>query len=187
MANSDLNQVPEHVQSTIVSIADLHAEHYLSLPSSQIGIEWVTARLGRPWPVFIVLALIGSWVLFNTISVQHGHHAIDPPPFYWLQGAGTLSALLMTFLILTTTNRQNALDERRAQLTLQIALLTEAKITKVIELVERIRQEHPLLSNPTDEETGAMTTPADPKAVLNTMDEAHRQALSEEARDGAEH
>ncbi|GAC1390163.1 MAG: DUF1003 domain-containing protein [Vulcanimicrobiaceae bacterium] len=178
--------VPEHLQATIESIADLHADHYLSLPSSQIGIEWLTARLGRPWPVFVVFALIVFWILFNTLAVPHGGRAIDPPPFFWLQGTGTLSALLMTFLILTTANRQNALDERRAQLTLQIALLTEAKITKVIELVERIRQEHPLLSNPSEEETGAMTTPADPKAVLNTMDKAHRHALTEEARDPLE-
>ncbi|GAC1651873.1 MAG: hypothetical protein NVS9B12_00650 [Vulcanimicrobiaceae bacterium] len=169
------------IQDTIDSIADLHAEHYMSLPSSQIGIEWVTNRLGKPWAVFFVLITMTLWVAFNLWDIAHGRPAPDPPPFYWLQGFTSLSALLMTFLILTTANRQNALDERRAQLTLQIALLTETKIAKLIELVDRIRFEHPLLSNPTEAETGAMTTPADPKTVLETMDEAHRTALNAES------
>ena len=168
----------ERIQNTIESIADLHAEHYMALPSSQIGIEWVTARLGKPIAVFFVIGVAVAWIIFNLWSASLGRHAIDPPPFYWLQGAASLCALLMTFFILTTTNRQNTLDERRAQLTLQIALLSETKITKLIELVERIRFEHPLLSNPNEAETGAMTTPADPKTVLETMDEAHRTALN---------
>ncbi len=166
------------LQNTIDSIADLHAEHYLALPGSQLGIEWVTARLGRPWSVFFVVAVMALWLGINLWAIAHGRRPLDPPPFFWLQGTATLSALLMTFLILTTANRQNALEGRRSQLTLQIALLTETKIAKAIELVERIRSEHPLLSNPSESETGAMTTPADPKAVLDTMDEAQRSALT---------
>lgn len=169
------------IQNTIDSIADLHAEHYMSLPTTQVGIEWVTARLGRPWAVFFVFGVALVWIVVNEWALAHGNRAIDPPPFFWLQGAATFCALLMTFFILTTANRQNALDERRAQLTLQIALLTETKIAKLIELIERIRFEHPLLSNPSEAETGAMTTPADPKTVLETMDEAHRSALNPDA------
>lgn len=168
----------EAIQNTIDSIADIHAEHYTSLPTSQLGIEWVTSRLGKPWSVFFVIGAMAIWMGYNLAVISHGHHAIDPPPFFWLQGCATAFALVMTFFILTTANRQNALDERRAQLTLQIALLSETKIAKIIELVERIRSEHPLLSNPTDEETGAMTTPANPKSVLDTMDAAHRDALN---------
>ncbi|MDQ6930976.1 MAG: DUF1003 domain-containing protein [Candidatus Eremiobacteraeota bacterium] len=177
-ANPRERAADEAIQNTIDSIADIHAEHYTSLPTSQIGIEWVTSRLGKPWSVFFVLGAMALWVGYNLSTIAHGHRAVDPPPFFWLQGCTTGLAVVMTFFILTTANRQNALDERRAQLTLQIALLSETKIAKIIELVERIRSEHPLLSNPTHEETGAMTTPADPKSVLDTMDAAHRDALN---------
>ncbi len=105
---------------------------------------------------------------------------MDPAPFVGLQVALAASALLMTFLILTTANRQDMLAEKRAQLTLQIALLTEVKITKVIEIVERIRSEHPLLSNPQEDQTNGMRTPADPKAILKTMEQAQRTSLTPE-------
>ena len=169
--------VPDPVQSTVDSIADLHAEHYLSLPKSQIGIEYVTDRLGRPWALFFCIALLAAWMGFNLWTRAHGGRVWDPPPFQWLQVVMSVAAFLMTILILVTENRQGALDERRSQLTLQIALLTERKITKTIELVERIRQEHPLLSNPTDKETAGMMQPADPREVMESLDQAQEAKM----------
>lgn len=170
--------IPAHIQNTVESIADLHAEHYSSLPSSQLGIEWLTARLGRPYWVFAVFTGIVLWLGINEWLASRGYHALDSAPFTGFHVVLAASALLMTFLILTTANRQDMLAERRAQLTLQIALLSETKITKVIDLVERIRSEHPLLSGPADSETATMRAPTDPKTVLDTMDAAQRTALS---------
>ncbi|MFN2528757.1 MAG: DUF1003 domain-containing protein [Candidatus Baltobacteraceae bacterium] len=172
-----LSPVPEPVQSTVDSIADLHAEHYLSLPKSQIGIEYVTDRLGRPWALFVCIAILALWMGSNLWAQVHHVHPWDPAPFYWLQTITSIAAFLMTILILVTENRQGVLDERRSQLTLQIALLTERKITKVVELVERIRQEHPLLSNPTDKETADMMHPADPREVMQSLDQAQEAKM----------
>ena len=171
------SSTPEHVQETVDSIADLHAEHYMALPSSQLGVEWVTNRIGRPWTLFFCVLLMSAWMLGNYWAATHHARAMDPPPFVWLQTTVSILAFLMTIVIVTTENRQGYLDERRAQLTLQIALLTERKITKVIELVERIRQEHPLLSDPTDKETGDMMTPANPKEVMQSLDRAEEKAI----------
>jgi uncharacterized membrane protein len=172
-----LDTAPEHVQESAESIADLHADHYLNIPTSQLGIEWITERIGRPMVIFFLIVLLAAWILSNYWAALHHRHALDAPPFYWLQFTVSVLAFLMTILILTTENRQNYLDERRAQLTLQLALLSEKKITKVIELVERIRQEHPLLSDPTDKETGAMMTPSNPKEVMDSLDQAQEAAL----------
>jgi len=171
------SHVPDAVQSTVESIADLHAEHYLSLPKSQIGIEYVADRLGRPWSLFICIGILAVWTGSNIFAQMHHTRSWDPPPFYWLQTVTSIAAFLMTILILVTENRQGALDERRSQLTLQIGLLTERKITKVVELVERIRQEHPLLSNPTDNETAEMMQPADPREVMQSLDHAQEAKL----------
>ena len=169
MANAP---VPEPVQSTVESIADLHAEHYLSLPKSQIGIEYVTDRLGRPWALFICTGLTAAWIVFNLWALlAHTGRPFDPPPFIWLQTVMSIAAFLMTILILVTENRQGALDERRAQLTLQIALLTERKITKVIELVERMR------GGSVDKETADMMQPADPREVMQHLDQAQEARL----------
>lgn len=173
------SQTPEHVQETVDSIADLHAEHYTALPTSQLGVEWVTNRVGRPWTLFFCASIMGAWVILNYWAFTHHARAIDPPPFAGLQTAVSILAFLMTIVIVTTENRQGYLDERRAQLTLQIALLTERKITKVVELVERIRQEHPLLSDPTEQETGEMMTPANPKEVMQSLDKAEERAIKQ--------
>ncbi len=169
--------VPEPVQSTVDSIADLHAEHYLSLPKSQIGIEYVTDRLGRPWALFACIGILALWMGSNVWAITHHVPPWDPPPFYYLQTLTSIAAFLMTILILVAENRQGALAERRSQLTLQIALLTERKITKVVELVERIRQEHPLLSDPIEKETADMMQPADPREVLQSLDEAQEAKM----------
>ena len=154
----------------------------MSLPKSQLGVEWMTDRLGRPWTFLLLLASIAAWIAFNGVSAHNHAHPPDPPPFWWMQTVLSILAFLMTILILATENRQGALDERRAQLTLQISLLSEKKISKLIQLVERIRQEHPLLSDPTEKETGAMMTPANPKQVMRSLDEAQEAAMENEKR-----
>ena len=170
--------VPEPVQTTVESIADLHAEHYLSLPRTQVGIEYVTDRLGRPWALFICAGITAAWIVFNIWALRtHSARIFDPPPFAYLQVVMSVAAFLMTILILVTENRQGTLDERRAQLTLQISLLTERKITKVIELIERIRKEHPQLSDPTDKETADMMMPADPRVVMEHLDQAQEERM----------
>lgn len=174
---SALDAAPDHVQQSAESIADLHAEHYLGLPQAQLGIEWVTERIGRPATLFVCITLLAAWMLLNFWSVAHHRPAFDAPPFYGLQVTVSILAFLMTIVIVTTENRQSSLDERRAQLTLQLAMLSEKKITKLIELVERIRQEHPLLSNPTDRETGAMMTPINPREVMDSLDQAQQAAM----------
>lgn len=172
-----LDAAPAHLQQSVESIADLHAEHYLGLAPSQLGIEWITDRIGKPFALFFCVTVLAAWMLLNFYGAAHHAHPFDPPPFYWLQFLVSVLAFLMTILILTTENRQSRLDERRAQLTLQISMLSEKKVTKLIQLVERIRQEHPLLSDPTDKETGAMMTPANPKEVLDSLDQAQQAAI----------
>ncbi len=83
----------------------------------------------------------------------------------------TLGALLLTIVILITQNRQARLAERRAQLDLQVNLLAEQKITKLISLVEELRRDLPSVQNRHDPEAEAMQTATDPHAVLEALEE----------------
>jgi len=74
-----------------------------------------------------------------------GWQRIDPPPFFWLQGMVTLSALLMTTLVLITANRQTRNAEERSHLDLQVNLLAEHKVAKLIALVEELRRDLPMV------------------------------------------
>lgn len=161
---------PDPVGETIETIARLHTRAEQKVDPHQRAVETVTSLLGRPVFLHLVLLLVALWVLLNVFAHRLGWKQIDPPPFYWLQGVVGLGALLMTIVVLTTQNRQGQLAERRAQLDLQINLLTEQKVTKVIELVEELRRDLPSVRNRHDAEAEAMSETADPHAVLTALE-----------------
>jgi len=140
------------------------------LSPEQRLIERLTARLGRPVTVVVILTGVGVWILWNYVGPLMGAHAVDPPPFFWLQGAIGLSALVMTTMILSTQNRQNREAEDRAHLDLEVNLWAEQKITKIIELIEELRIDLPDVRNRIDQEAEAMKQPVDPHGVLEALE-----------------
>jgi uncharacterized membrane protein len=63
------------------------------------------------------------------------------------------------------------LEERRAHLELQVNLLTEQKTTKLINLLEELRRDLPMIKDRHDPESAAFQQPTDPEAVLAALDE----------------
>ena len=59
------------------------------------------------------------------------------------KGAVALTALLVSILVLVNQRRQRLFDEQRAHLDLEVNLLAEQKIAKLIGLVEEPRQAQP--------------------------------------------
>src|SRR5580698_1555804 len=70
-----------------------------------------------------------------------GSRPVDPPPFFWLQGVVSSNALLMTVAVLIRQNRMAKVAEHRAHLDLQINLLTEQKVTKILQIVDALTRE----------------------------------------------
>ncbi|MBV9850694.1 MAG: DUF1003 domain-containing protein [Armatimonadetes bacterium] len=159
------------VSQNIDAIAQLHAHAERRVSRYQRAIEAATAFLGRPLFLYLILAFVTLWIGGNLLAPRLGWPQWDPPPFSWLQGAVTLAALLMTTVILITQNRQNKIEERRAQLDLQVSLLAEQKVAKLIALVEELRRDLPNVHDRHDPEAEAMTEAADPHAVLSALEE----------------
>lgn len=142
----------------------------------------MTAFLGRPLFLYVILLFVALWTGINLALADAGLHSFDPPPFYWLQGIIALSALLMTNVVLITQNRQKKLTEQRRHLDLQINLLAEQKITKLIVMVEELRRDLPATRNARDPEIEAMMESVNPHEVLATLDQALEEALAEEGQ-----
>ena len=79
----------------------------------------------------------------------------------------------MVVLILATQRREDQLAQRREMLLLELALLSEQKTAKVIQLLEESRLDNPLIRNRVDPEAEAMAQPTDPKSVLDVIKETH--------------
>ena len=88
----------------------------------------------------------------------------------WLELAATLAALLTAILIFASQRRSDLLGERRAELTLQLALLADAKNARIIKLMQELRRDLPSVADRLDSEADEMATPVDPGAVLDAME-----------------
>jgi uncharacterized membrane protein len=161
--------VPAHVEDTVQAVARFHAAHQADANPLQRFIERLTKRAGRPAFIALLTVLIVSWIAFNLGLLASGRTPVDEPPFFWLQGAVTLTALYMTVFILTTQRREDKLAGLRDQLTLELSILSEQKSAKIIGLLEELRRDDPNISDRKDEHADALSTPADPDTVLGAL------------------
>src|SRR5206468_11058004 len=108
--------------------------------SLQGAVDRVTAFVGRPGFAAGLGLVFIVWIGANLAAAQAGAWAPDRPPFAWLQGVATTIALFVAVLILTTQRRENLLAGHREQLILELSIVNEQKISKIIELIEEIRR-----------------------------------------------
>lgn len=148
-------------------------------------VERVALALGRPRTVYLTLAAAVAWVAFNLLAPTLSLPVLDAPPFSRTQGVVGLAALLMTITVLTTQNRQARHAEQRAHLDLQVNLLAEQKIAKLIALVEELRRDLPNVPNRRDSLADAMTSAMEPDAVISALEENFDAAPPAEERSRA--
>jgi uncharacterized membrane protein len=166
--------VPDHIQETINTIAGVHVRHQRQATRAHRFVEGAVAWVAHPGFIALLTVFVAGWVAANLILVANGR-AFDPPPFPILQDIGTLSALYITVLILITTQREKEIGEHREQLTLELAILSEQKSAKIIQLIEEARRDNPLIDDRHDAQATELSIPADPEAVLDAIKDTHGQ------------
>ena len=158
------------INQNIDAVVAMHNIAEQQVDPHQRKVESLTAWLGRPQFFYGILVGVSLWMLVNGLAPLFGQPTRDSPPFFWLQGAVGLGALLMTTVILITQNRQGKLAERREQLDLQMSLLTEQRTAKIIDLLEELRRDIPSVQNRVDLEAEALTKTVDPHEVLAALE-----------------
>ena len=157
-------------------MAELHAAHLEAQSKLQRSVSRLTRFISNPRIAAVGLAIVLLWVVSNSMAPRLGFRALDPPPFEFLQVAGTVLALFTTLLILAAQSSDEEAARHRSQLTLQLASLSEQKIAKVIQLLEEQRSDNPQLSSRSDPEANEMAKPSDPGQVLNRIKDTHEDA-----------
>jgi len=158
------------VSQNVETIAAIHAAAEQRVDRHQRRIEAVTRAIARPRAIAIILAIVASWIAYNAVAPTIGAPRFDAPPFYWLQGATSLGALVITILVLATQHRQTIRDAKRDHLDLQVNLLAEQKITKAISLIEELRRDLPIVKDRRDPVAEAMTRSVDPEVVVSALE-----------------
>ncbi len=136
----------------------------LHRPIEQLGV-----LLSRPAFILTALGLFTAWIVLNLDLNVQTHRPWDEPPFFWLQGLIGLLSLVTTATVLVAQARQAQLAEQRAQLQLQIVLLTEQRSAKLIALIEELRRDLPGVRNRPDPEAAVMQQSSDPGAILEAL------------------
>ena len=166
-----VDSVPENISQNIDSILAFYRREEQKISDSQRLLETVGGFMGRPVYLASVLSFVALWLVGNALSELLGFEALDPPPFFWLQGIVSLGALLTTTVVLITQNREAKLEKQRLELELQVNLLTEQKTTKLIRMLEELRRDLPMVKDRHDPEAAALQKPTDPGDVLAALEE----------------
>jgi uncharacterized membrane protein len=133
--------------------------------------EAITRFTGSMIFVYIHLALYGAWILVN-LGLISGVPKFDPS-FVVLAMEASVEAIFLSTFVLISQNRMAAAAGKRADLDLQISLLTEHELTKLSELVVAIAERLDIRAN-ADSELQEVQQDVAPEAVLDEI-EARQQ------------
>jgi uncharacterized membrane protein len=170
--------LPDHVEKTVEAIAELHLEHFRRATSVQRGVDRMTKVVAKPALIGLLTLFLVGWISLNLILEFSGRGAFDPPPFQGLQDVAAMLGLYITVLILNTQRREDELGERRDRLTLELAVLSDQKTAKIIELLEELRRDHPQIADRVDRQAAEMAQPTHPRAVLRQIKDTHDEMLT---------
>jgi uncharacterized membrane protein len=169
-SDPSITATPESlIQQNIHDIAEFHQREERNIGHSQRQLEALSAFIGRPAYLLSLLSLVMIWIGANTIIMLLGHRPLDPPPFTWLQGFLSLAALVTTTVVLIAQNRQAKIDTQRDHLGLQVNLLTEQKVSKIIDLLEELRRDLPMVRDRHDPEAAVLQQRTDTAQVLSAL------------------
>ena len=126
--------------------------------------------------VYVHVLIVGGWIVWNA-----GWLPVRPfdPSLVILAMAASVEAIFVSTFVLITQNRMAAQAEKRADLDLQISLLAEHEITRLIGLVTRIAEQMNIQEshNP---ELSELSKDVAPEKVMDRIEE-HEQELKREA------
>jgi uncharacterized membrane protein len=118
--------------------------------------------------VWIHAVIVAAWVAVNAGVVPGPRFDAD---FVKLATAASVEAIFLTTFVLVTQNRMAAVADRRADLDLQISLLAEHELTRLIRLVDALA-ERVGAADAREPELGDARRDVDPEEVLDRLERA---------------
>ena len=163
--------LPSSAKENLEVLSQFKDREEAQISGLQLAIERISRVFGSPAFFTFALVFIAVWIVVNLWGIRHGWRYVDTPPFFWLQGLVSCNALLLTVAVLIRQNRMAQVAEHRAHLDLQINLLTEQKVTKLLQILDAPRRDVASLHGGQDDEAHEMTKPADTHALMHAIKE----------------
>jgi uncharacterized membrane protein len=138
----------------------------------------ITDFSGSTWFLFLHIVWFGTWIAVNmNVLAPYGILPFDPFPFGLLTMIVSLEAIFLSTFVLISQQRLSDIQDDRADLDLQVNLLAEYEITKILGIVDAIA--HKLgLHQGKDPELDELKVEIRPEQVLRKMEERrHRLGI----------
>jgi uncharacterized membrane protein len=165
----DVNELlPEQVIENIKAIATHQDRYHQNSTAHQRGLDKITAVFSQSQFLYFQIGFFTIWWLCSYLSTRHILPADFPLFDLREEGLGVAGLLISTGVLIYQT-RQEQVSEERSLLMLQLNLITEQKIAKLISLVEELRTDLPNVRNRADLEAEIMQQAIDPQAILEVI------------------
>jgi uncharacterized membrane protein len=128
--------------------------------------DWITHWSGSMLFVYIHVVWFGFWIAANLGWL--GFEPFDPFPYGLLTTIVSLEAIFLSTFVLVSQNRQAGLADRRSELDLQVNLLAEHEMTRVLTLVDAIAKK--LEITDCDDDLGELEKDVKPKELLQELE-----------------
>lgn len=103
--------------------------------------DWMTSRFGSMAFLLINSVFFALWILINTDQIKF-LSPFDPFPFSLLTTIVSLEAIILAIFVLISQNRNSKVDDLREETHLQINLISEKEITKLMKMMAIVLERH---------------------------------------------
>ena len=108
-----------------------------------------------------------GWIVWNSGVFAPGR-PLDPYPFNLLALIASLEAIILGLLILTSQNRLQHEEDRRAHLGLQISMMAEVEGTKMLQMLDSLCR-HFGIEGGAEEVLQELKAETDPEQIVETI------------------
>ncbi|MEO8198983.1 MAG: DUF1003 domain-containing protein [Gemmatimonadota bacterium] len=164
--------LPPVIERNIKTLIDRRASEYRSARLDHRMAAAISRFLGSLNFLYVNLLFFFTWIAINAgwinVRIPFDHS------FVILAGVVSIESLFLSTFVLISQNRLAAMSEKRADLDLQMSLLSEHEITQLINLVTQIA-ERMNIADARNPELTDLAQHVAPEQVMDHM-EAHEVA-----------
>ena len=155
------------VDRNVYALHARRAEEERAKRQSERVADGVTRFAGSMRFVYIHVVLVSLWIAVN-LGVVPGLPRFDPS-FVILAMAASVEAIFLSTFVLISQNRMAELADKRADLDLQVSLLAEHEISRMLSLVQQVA-ERMGIEEALDPEFDELARDVHPEMVLDSIE-----------------
>jgi uncharacterized membrane protein len=169
---SNMQGMAHIVERNIDALLERRQQEEKNKSREEKTADAITRFAGSMLFVYLHLALFGLWIFWNT-----GLLGLKPfdPSFVVLAMFASVEAIFLSTFVLISQNRMNAQADKRAELDLQVSLLTEHEVTRLITLVTAMAQKMDI-ADAYHSEIDELAKDVHPEKVMDTMEQHKKQS-----------